>query len=413
MIQSLRSATGANIRILKDGHLPSCANRNDELLQITGEATVVKEALLQVSSRLHASPSRMKLLPSTMSHAHLKGVHSRSKSSGQFDAVDGQTNNYSKYSLVDSTDSRGSKKRSSNDERPIFVPGPDDTFYRYLFPERKVGSLIGKGGEIVTQLRADSQAKIIVGEKVPGSEERVVTIFSSSEKTNTCEVIPDRVCPAQDALLRVHERLEAAEAKDDEHYGAGAPLAIVRLLVPADQTGHIIGKGGHIINDIQCDTHAHIRVLKDEHLPCANSNDEVLQISGEASDVKKALFQVSCCLYNRSSRLLNLTFHNDSRANPYQYHYDGLNVAERDMDTSSSKGFSLCLVCPSVNIGGVIGKGGIIINQIRQDSGALIKVDSSTVEDDCLILISAKEAILGGSSFFNYRCCSSITASMQ
>lgn len=62
-------------------------------------------------------------------------------------------------------------------------------------------------------------------------------------------------------------------------------------------------------------------------------------------------------------------------------------------DEASSKDFSVRLVCPTGNIGGVIGKGGAIINQIRQDSGAVIKVDSSTTEgaDDCLITVSAKE----------------------
>lgn len=61
-------------------------------------------------------------------------------------------------------------------------------------------------------------------------------------------------------------------------------------------------------------------------------------------------------------------------------------------DEASSKEFSIRLVCPTANIGGVIGKGGTIINQIRQDSGAVIKVDSSATEgDDCLITVSAKE----------------------
>lgn len=61
-------------------------------------------------------------------------------------------------------------------------------------------------------------------------------------------------------------------------------------------------------------------------------------------------------------------------------------------DESSSKEFSLRLVCPAANIGGVIGKGGVIINQIRQESGAVIKVNSSNAEgDNCVISISAKE----------------------
>ena len=69
-------------------------------------------------------------------------------------------------------------------------------------------------------------------------------------------------------------------------------------------------------------------------------------------------------------------------------------------DESSAKEFSLRLVCPTGNIGGVIGKGGGIIKQIRQESGASIKVDSSSAEgDDCIIFISAKEVCFCSSLF--------------
>ena len=64
-------------------------------------------------------------------------------------------------------------------------------------------------------------------------------------------------------------------------------------------------------------------------------------------------------------------------------------------DESAAKEFSLRLLCAAVNVGGVIGKGGGIIKQIRQESGAFIKVDSSNsgAEDDCIITVSAKEVI--------------------
>ena len=57
--------------------------------------------------------------------------------------------------------------------------------------------------------------------------------------------------------------------------------------------------------------------------------------------------------------------------------------------------FSLRLVCPIRNIGGVIRKGGVFINQIRRESGAIIKVDSTsaTEADDCLVTILAKERL--------------------
>ena len=72
---------------------------------------------------------------------------------------------------------------------------------------------------------------------------------------------------------------------------------------------------------------------------------------------------------------------------------DWPSVYQPRRDESSAKEFCLRLLCAAVNVGGVIGKGGGIIKQIRQESGAFIKVDSSNsgAEDDCIITVSAKE----------------------
>lgn len=74
---------------------------------------------------------------------------------------------------------------------------------------------------------------------------------------------------------------------------------------------------------------------------------------------------------------------------------DWPSVYQPRRDDSSAKEFSLRLLCAAANVGGVIGKGGGIIKQIRQESGAFIKVDSSNsgAEDDCIITVSAKEVI--------------------
>ncbi|XP_058083195.1 RNA-binding KH domain-containing protein RCF3-like isoform X2 [Magnolia sinica] len=337
----------------------------------------------------------------------------------------GQRNNYGKrsHSQSDYSDNGGSKRRNPGEEREQYAPGPDDTVYRYLCPGRKIGSIIGRGGEIVKQLRQESQSKIRIGESVPGCEERVVTIFSSSQETNAFEDSGDFVCPAQDALFRIHERLVADEAAGEEDVDMGTRQITVRLLVPSDQIGCVIGKGGQIIQGIRSDTGAQIRIVKNEHLPaCALSTDELLQISGESAVVKKALFQLASRLHENPSRSQHLLV--SSMSNMYQPGgaYMGPNAGGPVMgmaplmgpyggykgdagsewsshsfypaprDESSAKEFCLRLVCPTANIGGVIGKGGVIIKQIRQESGAFIKVDSSSAEgEDCIISISSKE----------------------
>lgn len=176
-------------------------------------------------------------------------------------------------------DARGNKRRNVGDDREQFVIDSEDTVYRYLCPVRKIGSVIGRGGEIVKQLRIDTKSKIRIGETVAGCDERVVTIYSPSDETNALEDGGDFVSPAQDALFKVHERVVAEELHEDDDMEGGHQVT-AKLLVPSDQIGCVIGKGGQIVQSIRTDTGAQIRILKDEHLPpCSLRTDELVQVN--------------------------------------------------------------------------------------------------------------------------------------
>lgn len=186
----------------------------------------------------------------------------------------------SRFQIDDYLENGSNKRRYSGDGRDRSASGPDYTVYHYLFPGRKIGCIIGKSGDIVKRLRQESQSKIMISDNVPGCEERVVTIFSSSIETNTLEGFDNnRVCPALDALFKVHEKLVAdIGLPGDDAEGGWSPVT-VRLLVPSDQIGCIIGKGGQIIENMRKETAAQIRILKNDHfLLCAMSNDYVLQV---------------------------------------------------------------------------------------------------------------------------------------
>ncbi|KAL1338129.1 hypothetical protein HN51_032809 [Arachis hypogaea] len=333
----------------------------------------------------------------------------------------GHRSNYGKRPRPHSDyENGGNKRRNAGDDREQFVIDPEDTVYRYLCPARKIGSVIGRGGEIVKQLRIDTKSKIRIGETVSGCDERVVTIYSVSDETNAFEDSGNYVSPAMDALFKIHDRVIAEDLHGDLDDDIGHQVH-AKLLVPSDQIGCVIGKGGQIVQSIRSDTGAQIRILKDEHLPlCALNSDELVQISGDAAVVKKALYQIASRLHDNPSRSQHLL----TSAVPSVYPaggslmgptagapivgiaplmgaYGGYKGEAGDWprslysaprDETSSKEFSVRLVCPIGNIGGVIGKGGVIINQIRQESGATIKVDSSTSEaDECLITIATKE----------------------
>lgn len=152
----------------------------------------------------------------------------------------------------------------------------DDTVFRYLCPVRKIGSVISRGGDIVKQLRTDTKAKIHIDDALLGCDKCVATIHSSSEEINHFDEIDDLVSLAQDELFRVHQRVIAKDAREDED----EEHVTAKLLVPSDQIGCVIGKGGQIVQNIRSETGAQIRILKDDRLPpCALSNDELVQVN--------------------------------------------------------------------------------------------------------------------------------------
>lgn len=170
---------------------------------------------------------------------------------------------------------------------------PIDTVYRILCPSRKIGGVIGKGGNIVKALREETQAKITVADSVSGSDERVILIYSSPTKISRKqssnkdsnpeneEELVEPHCAAQDALLKVHDRIVM-----EDHFGGMASdddnektVVMVRLLVPNNMVGCLLGKHGDVIQKLRGETGANIRVLPAEHLPaCAVSTDELVQV---------------------------------------------------------------------------------------------------------------------------------------
>ncbi|MBA0686519.1 hypothetical protein Goari_014118, partial [Gossypium aridum] len=169
---------------------------------------------------------------------------------------------------------------------------PGDTVYRILCPSRKIGGVIGKGGNIVKALRQETRAKITVGDSVLGCDERVVVIYSSPSKVkehnsdedyggdNEKEVPKEPCCAAQDALLKVHDRIVEEDlfggiVSDDDN---GNAVVTARLLVPNNMVGCLLGRGGDVIQRLRSGTGATIRVLPADHLPaCAVATDELVQ----------------------------------------------------------------------------------------------------------------------------------------
>ncbi|KAI7729592.1 hypothetical protein M8C21_011069 [Ambrosia artemisiifolia] len=102
------------------------------------------------------------------------------------------------------------------------------------------------------------------------------------------------VSDAQEALVRVFERILTVAAESDGCYYAPGGVVSCRLLVSTEVVGGLIGKGGRVVEKIKRDTGCKIRVFSQEWLPgCAKPADELVEIEGGVVAVKRALIAVS------------------------------------------------------------------------------------------------------------------------
>lgn len=82
----------------------------------------------------------------------------------------------------------------------------------------------------------------------------------------------DNISPAQEAVLHVQSRIVDLGSDQDG-------VITTRLLVPSNQIGCLLGRGGSIIADMRKATRANIRILAKDQLPrCALETDELVQV---------------------------------------------------------------------------------------------------------------------------------------
>ncbi|KAH9543738.1 hypothetical protein CY35_13G080500 [Sphagnum magellanicum] len=285
IIEQMREETGAQIRILPKEQLPGCAVPSDELVQIFGDISVVKKALHAISTRLRENPPRdrpqgnMGVYPPggpflSAGDTFLPPIDPRNLGGpllGMGPSLSGGGPPFNNIGLPVLSDVGGMNRPPMSDEELVF---------RILCPNEKIGSVIGKGGSIIKNLREETGARIKVADAVPGSEERVI-IVSANEHPD------DNISPAQEAVLHIQSRVVDLGPDQDG-------VITTRLLVPSNQIGCLLGKGGSIIADMRRNTRANIRILAKDSLPhCALEHDELVQIVGDIRVARDALIEIT------------------------------------------------------------------------------------------------------------------------
>lgn len=273
-----------------------------------------------------------------------------------------------------------------------------DIVFRIVVASNKIGKVIGKQGRKINQLREDTGARIKIADPVTPLEDRVIIISSKGEEKEETSAAEQALIQIATVILEESGESTATAKVGSQHAGPN----MMRLLIAGSQAGSLIGASGKTIKEIRNDSGATIKILDQNLSPiCASASetDRLVQISGEVSQVLKALDLIGVTLREHppieviSTRPTYYTapsFANGLMRLPQavlpgyalqsgRSNYSYLGAAGRASGGTISAALALPKVTeeitiPSFVVGGLIGRRGSNISKIRSLSGAIVKV---------------------------------------
>ncbi|XP_039426043.1 poly(rC)-binding protein 3-like isoform X1 [Corvus cornix cornix] len=244
---------------------------------------------------------------------------------------------------------------------------------RLLMHGKEVGSIIGKKGETVKKMREESGARINISEGT--CPERIVTITGPT----------DAIFKAFSMIaLKFEEDINASMTNSTV---TSKPPVTLRLVVPASQCGSLIGKGGSKIKEIRESTGAQVQVAGDM-LP--NSTERAVTISGTPDAIIQCVKQICVVMLESPPKGATIPYRPKPASAPIIF--AGGQVRADTILASAGNHTVLAQPQPAPAftiqgqyaiphpdlIGCIIGRQGSKINEIRQMSGAQIKIANAT-----------------------------------
>ncbi|XP_008101865.1 poly(rC)-binding protein 2 isoform X11 [Pogona vitticeps] len=260
---------------------------------------------------------------------------------------------------------------------------------RLLMHGKEVGSIIGKKGESVKKMREESGARINISEG--NCPERIITLAGPTNAIFK-------------AFAMIIDKLEEDISSSMTNSTASSrPPVTLRLVVPASQCGSLIGKGGCKIKEIRESTGAQVQVAGDM-LP--NSTERAITIAGIPQSIIECVKQICVVMLESPPKGVTIPYRPKPSSSPVifaggqaytiqgQYaipqpdltklHQLAMQQSHFPMshgNTGFSAGLDASaqttsheLTIPNDLIGCIIGRQGAKINEIRQMSGAQIKI---------------------------------------
>jgi len=186
---------------------------------------------------------------------------------------------------------------SMNVGMPMGGPAPSTEFM--MVPDKMVGLIIGRGGEQITRLQAESGCKIQMAQDSQGMPERQCTLTGPPMAIAQARAAIERIIASEGTGPNRGGPMGMSGGGGGGGGGGAGGGGMFEMMVPGVKVGLIIGKGGETIKQLQERSGAKIIIVQDS--PEA-ANEKPLRITGDPNAVETAKELVSEILSQNDDR---------------------------------------------------------------------------------------------------------------
>lgn len=328
--KDLEQRTGAKILFRgrgahKEGHVPSGHPDDDDNLHIAveGPHDAVQRAVTELEDILN-NPERASRLKQE------------------------QLRNLAEMNSANSIYGPGHGGVSSSESREL----NGESVIELKVPNHLVGYVIGKGGENIQKMQAQTGGHVQIAkesEMKPGETMRTVTLRGSAGgvqelKRRVEELVAERARPTG---ISQTARPAQPQNKEQDH------AFILKVAVPNDKVGLVIGKGGVTIKAIQDRTFCN--VLIPPNADEDNLSVRTLSIGGDSREA------VEAC---QMEIFMTLQQHQQQQV-------------QQQMQAAATAPSVMYMTVPDDKVGIIIGKGGTTIKELQQKYGCRIQIPTA------------------------------------
>ncbi|ONM53138.1 RNA-binding KH domain-containing protein [Zea mays] len=238
VMERIALEAGADVRVAmwEEGAQPPRGQPLEEVVEITGDRTAVRKALVALSSFLQGD------LPIGNSTTYVKkegSILPWASSEVPGPNMGASCSEASTEFAQGSVAKTHCPEGNTGDAQSKTL---QQVSFRLLLPTYLAGGLIGKKGLIIKGIEVETGACIDVGAPVAGCKERVITICALESPDSEYHIV-------QSALLLIFDRMMEMETNTHSTFEKASQF-LVRVLVLKNQFGCLVGLGGSIIKEM-------------------------------------------------------------------------------------------------------------------------------------------------------------------